>query len=414
MNLEHFESYRKKFTYFLNSSRIYFDSSSFTLLNDLVLDAVNNFYKSGGTRALTGLYPGTSLASVTIEQCRQSLRDFLSIVDGELMFPLTRGIGVLQILYSLSLKNKIRIFPYSGLDHDIWLPIFEFASQQSLLLIPLTVQNSLEDLNQEIAMNITESKNILCVIVLPFTSLGNGLRLNSSFLKKLKTKSNVFILLDMTYAVGVTDINFSELEIDAAVFDSNIGLGGPIGSGILYCKKDLYEYINPYMFFGNGSVSKVTSTSFTLDDVPQRLESSINPSVFAGLTKSIEILKELKIVQINAWIKDLVTHFFEVLEKFPDVKLLGLFQKESYHNIIGFIIPGFNMHELAMFLDEINNIDIRSGAFCSHQLIEQLYSKGNLINSHYGILQISLHYYTSKEDINKLFMGIQEFLNIMS
>lgn len=414
MNVDLFETYRKKISYFSNSSRVYFDSSSFTLLNDRVLNAVNNFYKSGGTRPLTGLYPGTSQASVTIEQCRQSLLSLLSITDGELFFPLSRGIGVLQILYSLFSSNKIKIFSYTGLDHDIWLPSFEFSSQNSLSFVALNVQNSLEELEKEIFSKISPKNDLLSVLIIPYTSLGNGLTLNNSFLKRLKTHSRVFVLLDMTYAIGVREINFSELEIDAAVFDTNIGIGGPIGSGILYCKQYLLEKIKPYVFFGNGSVSKVNFNSYTLDDPPQRLESSINPSLFAGLKKSIDIFNELSVSSINIWIEEVKDYFFEHLKSNPEIKLLGSSQKEDYHNIIGFVIPGLNMHELAMFLDEVHNIDIRSGAFCAHQLIDQLYEKHQMKNSHFGILQISFHYYTTKEDIVKLFLGIKEFLNILN
>ena len=413
MNSDQFINYRNKISYYSNSSRVYFDSTSFTLVTDLVLDAVKSYYTIGGSRPYTGLYPGTSLASVTIDQCRRSLKEFFSVSDGEIIFSLTRGIALLQVLYTLSLSHEIDLYPYTGLDHEIWLPTFEFANQKGLNIFPLAVQNTLDKLEQEITSKLVNKKKILPVLIIPWISIGNGLTLNQDFLAKIKRQTNCFIILDVSFAVGVSNVKLSDLSADSAIFDSNIGLGGPIGTGILYIRDKFISDMRPYLFLGNGSISKVSSQSYTLEDMPQRLESSINPSIFAGLSKAIEILKELSIESIANQITSLKEYFFELLQHYPDIRLLGSTDKEGYHNILGFVIPDLNMHELAMFLDEIHSIDIRSGSFCAHQLIEQLYSQLNLNNSNLGILQISLHYYTTKEDIKRLFQGINEFLTLL-
>ena len=137
MNFDVLDSFKNNIFYFSNNSRSYFDSSSFTLVHNLVLDAVTDYYKAGGSRPTTGLYPGTSLASVTIENCRSSVRDFFSVSDGEIVFSLSRGIGLLHVLYSLSLDLPPSLFLYTGLDHDVWLPTFQFAKEYSFPLIPV-------------------------------------------------------------------------------------------------------------------------------------------------------------------------------------------------------------------------------------------------------------------------------------
>jgi selenocysteine lyase/cysteine desulfurase len=156
----------------------------------------------------------------------------------------------------------------------------------------------------------------------------------------------------------------------------------------------------------------VKSTFYKIDAIPQRLESAINPAILAGLSKSLSILKGISLKVISNHVQELKNHFFEKLSKFPEIKLLGSENKDFYHNIIGFVVPNINMHEIAMYLDEVHTIDIRSGSFCAHQLTEQLYSNSGLKNSNLGILQMSFHYYNTKNDVENLFMGIREFLNI--
>ena len=389
MNVEAIDSLKKQISYFSNSPRSYFDSSSFTLVSNLVLDAVHSYYKNGGSRPSTGLYPGTSLSSVTIETCRASLKDFFSISSGNILFPLSRGIGITQLLYSFFLEGSFSILPYTGLDHDIWLPIFEFSNQKSLDLIPIPVKSTLEGLEEFLISHLENHSSKNRVIILPFTSLGNGLTLSSTFLSKIKSISNTFIILDCTFAVGVTPIHFSDLQIDAAVFDSNVGLGGPMGSGVMYVNDSLLNKLYPYIFLGNGTVNKVSSSSYSLDDAPQRVESSINPSIMAGLSKAIELLNQLSVDYIQTYISSLKVYFFQELQELQKnngIKLVGSLDPKNYTNIIGFIIPNINMHEVAMYLDEVHNIDIRSGSFCAHQLIDQLYGNLNLENSNLGIL----------------------------
>ncbi len=412
MNVEVIDYFKNQISYFSTSPRSYFDSSSFTLISNLVLEAVDAYYKSGGSRPSTGLYPGTSLASVTIETCRSTLRDFFSVSDGEIVFPVTRGAGIVQLLYSLSQTGPIILFPYTGLDHDIWLPVFELAEQLSLSSIPIPVKTSFLEIQNFLISETPQHSSDTKVIILPYTSLGTGLTVSLSFLSNIKSIPNTYIILDCTFAVGVSQINLSKLPIDAAVFDSNIGLGGPIGSGIMYLHKSLLNKMNPYVILGNGTIIQVTTSSFILDNAPQSLEGSINPAILAGITKSIDILNQISLATIRTHILSLKDFFFEQLKKTNDIALLGSLDSQDYANIIGFIIPNVNMHEIAMYLDEVHNIDIRSGSFCAHPLIDQLYARLNLQNSNLGILQLSFHYYSTKQDIEKLISAIREFLNI--
>lgn len=412
MNSEQIDYFKNNISYYIDSSRSYFDSSSFTLVNDSVLDAFSSYYKAGGSRILTGLYQGTSMASTTVESCRKSLKDFFSVSSGELAFPLSRATGILQALYSLTFERSITIFPYTGLDHELWLPIFEFSKQYSLTLKPLLVKNTEPELESSIVSELKTSLTEVNVVILPLTSLGNGLTLSESLLQAIRSYSNTFIILDCTYAVGLSDINFSDLPIDIAICDSNIGLGGPIGSAIMYISSSFNDEMSPGPILGNGTIKKVEISTYSLEDMPQRMEHNINPSLFAGLTKSIEIINQISLQAIEEKISALKKYFFDQLQKQSEIQLLGSQNPDNYYNIIGFIIPGVNMHEIAMYLDEVHAIDIRSGSFCAHQLIDQLYEHLNLENSHLGILQVSFNYYNSFQEIDKLFSGISEFLNI--
>lgn len=412
MNLEHLDFFRNQISFYRDSSRVYFDSTSFTLVNDRVLDSVDNFYKSGGTRPTTGLYPGTALATTTIESCRELLKELFSVQKGEIVFPLSRGIGLNQILYSLSLIQPTAIFAYTGLDHDCWLPVFEFAKQKNISFYPVSVQNTEIELLSNLNLLFEKPAEQQFVLILPLHSLGNGLFLSKDFFQKITSNHNVITIVDCSFAAGVSEINLSDLTIDFAVFDSNIGLGGPIGSSIMYINDSHVELMRPFTFLGNGSISKVTESSYGFEDMPQRLESGINPSVMAGLQVALTILKEISLATISEHINTLKNLFLEQSKTINGLILTGSYSQDQFTNIIGLLIPEVNMHEIAMYLDEVCQIDVRTGSFCAHQLIDQLYANLNLDHSNLGILQVSFHYYNTEAEIEKLFDGIREFLNI--
>ena len=78
--------------------------------------------------------------------------------------------------------------------------------------------------------------------------------------------------------------------------------------------------------------------------------------------------------------------------------------------ITSFIIPKINSHEVAVYLDEISKIDIRSGYFCSHQLVNQI-TNGYKTD---GILQVSFYYYNNLNDIDSFCQAIKNCIRDFS
>lgn len=69
--------------------------------------------------------------------------------------------------------------------------------------------------------------------------------------------------------------------------------------------------------------------------------------------------------------------------------------------LVGFNLNRVNCHDVAFYLNEVYKIFVRSGKLCNHILMDAMNLQDNL-----GLVQISVNYYNSKEEIYKLISAI--------
>ena len=79
------------------------------------------------------------------------------------------------------------------------------------------------------------------------------------------------------------------------------------------------------------------------------------------------------------------------LNGIPQVHILGPKEPEARGGIVSFTVDDMDSHDIAMILDEVANIMIRSGMHCVHSWFK---SKG--IN---GSARASVYLYNNEEDV---------------
>lgn len=413
-------NYKLKIPFFTKKKTSFFDSTSFTLIHEDVFSSIQNFYSLGSTKNNIGVSNGSYQATKLIDEFRKKLKSFLSFSNGEIFFPLSRGIGLLNILHSLNNDNNLTVFAYSGLDHDLLLPIYEYTKEKFIQLITIPYFTNDKELFTHLTSAIHKSnRGKKSILVLSLRSLGNGYELSNTTLKDIKAKFGISIVLDCTNTVCTSKYDFFMLTFDFALMDSNIGFGGPPGQGIVLIQNEYLNLIKPYLFAGNNSIKEVSFNSIRYDEFPANLESGINPFILSGMSKSIDVIENIGLDLIEQLIRDNMHYLISSLKlNFQNVIIVGSGELDDYHNIASIIFPEQNMHEIAIYLDEIEHIEVRSGSLCAHQLIDQIYvkhiGKNFKSSSEFGIIQFSLHYYVSKEDIDNLIEGISNFMEVIN
>jgi selenocysteine lyase/cysteine desulfurase len=370
-----------------------------------VINSVKTFYEEIGVRKSTGVYPSTFKSLRIVEESKIHFSKIFKVPIENIAFPANISIS---IFYSISLLNGINkdscIVYTNDLSNDVLLPIRNYIKLNNVKAIQLDIGSS-----PEVWLNLLEKfiNNDEIIFILPIFSLIGEFYDKGSFIKKLDQKFSLKIILDAVLAGALDLSNPLFDDADISIFDSNIGWGGPIGQSILVLKDSYHPF--PLFIQGSGTVKSVGVDSFSSLDSIESFETGLNPSVVQGLNTSLEFHKNLFGKMFNEVI-NLTKLFRKRMSELQEVVLSNKIKDESRTPVTSFLITNLNSHEAAVYLDESYQIDIRSGYFCSHQLVNHLTQEHETD----GMLQVSFHYYNTPLDIERIFEALKNCIKTFS
>tara|TARA_B100000029_G_C17507007_1_gene934850 strand:- start:1040 stop:1531 length:492 start_codon:yes stop_codon:yes gene_type:complete len=149
---------------------------------------------------------------------------------------------------------------------------------------------------------------------------------------------------------------------------------------------------------GGEMISSVSMDSVSYNELPWKFEAG-TPKIaqVIGLGAAIDFINSIGIENINSKCKELRNYAFSELEKIEEMIIYGNNQNKG--PVISFNIRRINSHDLAQLLDQFN-ICIRSGNHCSEPIMRKL--------SVSSVARISLYFYNSLKEIDKLIVGIKK------
>ncbi|OLS19893.1 MAG: putative cysteine desulfurase [Candidatus Heimdallarchaeota archaeon LC_3] len=398
------EDYRDLIPYF-KLGRRFFDSSSSILVTSTVIEEIRKFYESGNVRRNSGVYPGTYESTRVIEETRENLSKILNVSNYKIAFPSNVSLGIFYAISILYQKNRNSYLIYTNdLSNDILIPVRYFINKNACNAIQLDIKDTPE---KWLEILQTSFNDIEIILILPLFSLSGESYQKNNFVNKLRKIFSIKLIIDAIISGGIFLSYLSKFEADLVIFDSNIGWGGPIGQGILMFKD--YPVNVPLLLQGSGTVQSVTYKDIILLETNEKFETAINPAVLHGLNASINLIQPM-ISKMSDYIIHLNKTFRKKISEINQILILNNSINHENTPITSFIIPEINSHEVAVYLDELSKIDIRSGYFCAHQLVDQL-TKGYKTD---GILQVCFYYYNTISDVDHFCHAIDNCVKLFS
>ena len=113
-----------------------------------------------------------------------------------------------------------------------------------------------------------------------------------------------------------------------------------------------------------------------------------------GFRAAIDYLNKLDMKWVRNHEKELTEYLLEKLSAIPKVEIYGPQDVEERGGVVAFNIERLDAHDVATFLDEIENIAVRSGLHCAQPLHKTL-----------GIprtVRASVYVYNTREEVSKL------------
>lgn len=212
-------------------------------------------------------------------------------------------------------------------------------------------------------------------------------------------KENVITVIDAAQSLGVVNLNMNSVGCDFIVFAGHKSLYGPYGiAGFIKSRK---VNINSFIIGGTGSDS--TNLEMPEGTYGKYEAGSYNMYAIAGLNTALKWIKEVGIENIYKHKKELTDKLVDMLSEIDSVILYKPSNKENHLGVISLTVDGFKNDEIGMILNEEFDIAVRTGHHCAPFI-------GEFLETEDGTVRVSLGYFNTEEDIEKINEAILDIL----
>lgn len=384
----------------LNSNKIvYLDSGATTQKPQMVLDAVNEYYKSKNANPHRGAYSLSVEATRVYEEGREKISKFInSPTSSQVIFTknASEALNLIAYSYGLDNLNKNDEVVLSIMEHHSNLVPWQYVTKKTNSKLKyMYINDDFELSDEEIYSKITENTKIVGI-----THVSNvtGTINDVEKIIKYAHKKGAIVILDASQSVPHMKIDVQRLDADFVVFSGHKMLA-PLGLGVLYGKKELLEKMSPFLM-GGDMIEYVYEQDTTFAPLPSKFEAGTqNVGGVVGLCAAIDYIESIGYENIQKHEKEVVDYAIKRLKQLEYIKLYITPNRKNHSAVISFNIVGVHPHDVASILDA-NGVCVRSGNHCAQPLMRYL-----------GIdstCRASFYLYNTKEDVDKLILAIEK------
>lgn len=385
----------------LDKNIIYFDNGATTFKPKRVIDAITNYYANYTSNAHRGDYNLSLVVDKLYEGVREKVRKFINASScDEIVFTKGTTESLNMVVFGF-MKNELKkgdeVLLTKAEHASNILPWLELEEQIGIVIkyIPL---------DKDLKLSIDNLKNVITnktkVISIAHVTNTIGDIRNVKEIGDFCKDNNLYFILDGAQSVPHLRTDVKKLNCDFLCFSAHKMLG-PTGVGVLYGKFDLLDKMKP-ICYGGGMNSTFTSTGEKeYKSLPVRLEAGTqNIAGVIGLGEAIDYIEEIGIEKIHQYEVSLKKYLLDKLEEIPNVKV---YNKNTESGIVLFNLDNVFAQDTAIFLNKYN-ICVRAGNHCAKILNDELGIKNTC--------RISLYFYNTKEEIDKLVEVLKKSYNI--
>lgn len=380
----------------LNQGFIYFDSGSTSLKPLSVLDGVEQYYRRLSTSVGRGLHRPSNLATQAYKAAHEKVRAFFN-GKGDIIFTKNCTEAINTVSQGLNWNAGDRIVT-TYLEHNSnLLPWLKLRSQGvEVIVIKCRPDGTLDLKEMEGSIDkktrlvaVTHASNVLGTII-PVAAI-----------TEIAKRKGAMVLID-----GAQAAPHLKVDVDAIGCDFYAGSGhkmlGPAGTGFLYIKREVLDQLKP-LTLGGGSATDVEFEKITFTKGPSIFEAG-TPNIGGGigLGLAVDYLQQIGMDSIRKHEIELAGYLIEQLRRISGIMIYGPENIETRTGVVSFAIDDIPAHRIAILLDELGSIAIRSGNHCAFLLTHKI------LNQVCGTARASLYLYNTKAEVDKFIDVLKE------
>jgi cysteine desulfurase/selenocysteine lyase len=376
---------------------VYLDNAATTQKPKVVLDKIAEFYTNSYSNIHRGVHHLSEQASLAYENARKTVKEFINARSlSEIVFTsgTTEAINLVANSFGSKFIKKGDEIIVSEMEHHSnivpWQILCEHTKAR-LRVAPFDNDGIL--MMDKLKKLITEKTKLISIV---YVSNALGVINPIKEIIELAHAQDIPVLIDGAQAVQHIPVDVQDLDCDFFAFSGH-KIYAETGIGVLYGKERWLEEMPPYQS-GGGMIDSVSFEKTTYADLPLKFEAGTGNYVAAvSLGTAIEYITQIGMDAIVNYEKSVSNYATEKLSKINGLKMYGLTPERC--GIISFNLENIHPYDAGLILDKFG-IAIRTGMHCAEPVMR-----------HYGIngtIRASFVFYNTKEEIDKLCIGLQK------
>ncbi|MFX0068448.1 MAG: aminotransferase class V-fold PLP-dependent enzyme [Candidatus Hodarchaeota archaeon] len=374
-----------------NKPCIYLDNTATSLKPRQVIDGIVDYYENHCANVHRGVYRLAQEASKLYEEAHDVVARFIGAENRtQMIFVKNATEAINYIAYGIDWKpgdtvitsimeHHSNIVPWHLIRERFGVKIKHLGLRDNWYLDTDQLEELIDDKTR--LVTITHVSNVLGTIN-PIEKIC-----------KIAHDHKALCLIDAAQSVPHMPVDVKKIGCDFLVFSAHKMLG-PTGIGGLYIREGIAEELCPTLG-GGEMIRDVTMESSEWNIMPWKFEAG-TPNIAGGIgfRAAIDYLDKLGMKWVRNHEKELTKYLLERLKEIPKIEIYGPQDVEERGGVVAFNVERLDAHDVATFLDEIENIAVRSGLHCAQPLHKTL-----------GIqrtVRASVYVYNTKEEIEKL------------
>lgn len=358
-----FDKVRQDFPTVRKKLGIYMDSACQSLRPDCVIEAMNDYYENYPACGGRSVHSMATKVSLAVDETRETLASFFGTEDPDCyIFTKNCTEGLNTAAYGLGLgKGDVVVTTDAehNSNHVPWMHL------RDTMGVERRMSRSKEDGSFDIESFQRCMDSKVKVVSVQHCNNVTGCTVPIRAVTEIAHDYGALVMVDGAQAAPHMPVDLKKADVD--IYCTSIHkMLGPTGMGVMYGKREVLERLHP-MTLGGGTVGLATYDSVNLAPIPDRFEAGLhNYAGIIGTKAALDYLSRIGMDEIERWDTALMRRLMSGLEDIGNLHPVGPTDPNRRGSVFSFNIDGLGAHDIAMMLDSMAGVMIRSGMHCAH------------------------------------------------
>ncbi len=375
---------------------VYLDNACQTFRPRQVIEAMNEYYLDYPACGGRSVHRLATQVSIKVDEAREKVAKFLGAHRAEeIVFTkncteainlVAKGLGLHkgEEVLTADFEHNSNLTPWQQLESTVGIRrSFVPSSAEGVF--------SIEEFKKRIGRNVK-------VVSMVHVNNVTGTSIPAKEVAEIAHDHGALVLFDGAQSAPHTKVDVGSIDADFFATSGHKMLG-PAGVGMMYGKLELLKHLEP-LVTGGGSVATSTFERAEILGPPERFEGGLqNYPGIIGTGAAVDYLSSLGMDEVESHDLEMNRFVTKELADLPGLKLVGPREPELRGSVFCFNLAGMGSHDIAMILDDMAGVMIRSGMHCAHPFF---LSRG--LN---GAARASFYVYNNMADCRKFVEAVK-------